>query len=114
MNFKLDKSFAEEMDTNDALASYRSQFHIPKDKNGNNVIYLCGNSLGLQPKSVRNFVEQELKDWESLGVEGHFQAKTPWMPYHESLAERSCRDELAHGKPSPDARVVLPSDDNAA
>ncbi|AOW20283.1 kynureninase [Urechidicola croceus] len=78
---------AQFLDKNDELASYRELFHIPKDKNGNNWIYLCGNSLGLQPKSVKKYINQELEDWKNLGVEGHFEAKKPWMPYHEFLTE---------------------------
>jgi len=79
------------MDANDPLAKYRERFFIPKGKDGEDCIYLCGNSLGLQPKSVRAYVEQELKDWEMLGVEGHFHAKHPWMPYHELLTEQTAR-----------------------
>lgn len=90
------------MDRSDPLNSYRARFHIPKNKNGNDVTYLCGNSLGLQPKSARAFVEQELKDWENLGVEGHFHAKHPWMPYHELLTESTAR--LVGAKP---AEVVV-------
>jgi kynureninase len=48
---------------------------------------LCGNSLGLQPKITRKYLDQELNDWASLGVEGHFHAKNPWLPYHEYLTE---------------------------
>ena len=75
------------MDELDPLASYRDKFHLPKQKNGEPYVYLCGNSLGLQPKNVRAYVEQELLDWETLGVEGHFHAKHPWMPYHEFLTD---------------------------
>lgn len=76
---------ATELDQEDPLSSYRNQFHIPGNGQGENLIYFCGNSLGLQPKSVRSFIEQELSDWEHLGVEGHTHAKNPWMPYHEML-----------------------------
>ena len=82
------ESFALETDSKDPLASYRNLFHFPKDAKGNPVLYFCGNSLGLQPKSVRSFLEQELKDWENHGVEGHFHAKYPWMAYHEFLTEK--------------------------
>ena len=87
LSFKNGLAFAQEMDAQDPLASYRERFYLPFQKNGDPYIYLCGNSLGLQPKSVRAFVEQELLDWEKLGVEGHFHAKNPWMPYHEFLTE---------------------------
>ncbi len=79
------------MDAQDPLATYRTKFYIPKEKNGEDCIYFCGNSLGLQPKTVRAYVEQELKDWELLGVEGHFHAKHPWMPYHEFLTTQTAR-----------------------
>jgi kynureninase len=82
---------AVELDANDALATYREQFHIPSGPAGQECIYLCGNSLGLQPKTARAYVEQELHDWATLGVEGHFHAKYPWLPYHELLAEQTAR-----------------------
>jgi len=77
--------FAEEVDQNDPMRRFRSKFHLPIKKNGEPYVYLCGNSLGLQPRSTREAIEQELKDWENYGVEGHFHAKNPWMPYHEFL-----------------------------
>src|ERR1700678_2092855 len=75
----------------DPLAAYRDRFHIPKTSAGSDCVYLCGHSLGLQPKSARAYIEQELQDWERLGVEGHFHAKSPWMPYHEILAAPTAR-----------------------
>tara|TARA_R110002012_G_scaffold321969_1_gene552914 strand:- start:44501 stop:45796 length:1296 start_codon:yes stop_codon:yes gene_type:complete len=86
-NYKTGIEFAKELDQNDPLASYREQFHIPKDKHGNALIYLCGNSLGLQPKTTKNYINQELEDWANLGVEGHTEAKNPWLSYHEFLTE---------------------------
>ena len=87
MKQKNSLEYAQQLDANDALSHYRNQFHIPKDSNGKEWVYLCGNSLGLQPKSTKSYINQELKDWENFGVEGHFEAKNPWMPYHESLTE---------------------------
>jgi len=87
MKFKNTFSFASNLDVNDKLKNYRSQFYIPLQKNGTEHIYLCGNSLGLQPKITRKYLDQELNDWASLGVEGHFHAKNPWLPYHEYLTE---------------------------
>ncbi|WP_347924586.1 kynureninase [Pontimicrobium sp. SW4] len=84
-NYKLGLEYAKQQDQNDSLASYRNQFHVPKDKEGNNWLYFTGNSLGLQPKSTKKYINQELEDWANLGVEGHFEAKNPWMPYHEYL-----------------------------
>ncbi|MEW4924343.1 kynureninase [Algibacter sp. 2305UL17-15] len=83
--YQLGLEFAKEQDKNDPLAVYRNQFHIPKDKNGNDLIYMTGNSLGLQPKQTKAYVNQELEDWANLGVEGHFEAKNPWLGYHEFL-----------------------------
>ena len=77
--------FAKELDKNDPLKEYRQLFHIPQ-MDGKDVIYLCGNSLGLQPKSVRAHIETELKDWETLGVEGHFHGTNPWLSYHKMFA----------------------------
>jgi kynureninase len=65
---------------------FRGQFHIPK-VNGKDSIYLCGNSLGLQPKKTKEYVNAELEDWASLGVEGHLHARHPWLPYHEFLTK---------------------------
>lgn len=78
---------AKKYDAEDALAKWRREFYVPKTKDGNDSIYLCGNSLGLQPRRVADAVNQELTDWQNLGVEGHFHAKNPWMPYHEFLTE---------------------------
>jgi len=79
--------FALNLDRNDPLAKYRTAFHIPQDEHGNDWLYFTGNSLGLQPKTTKSAIEQELEDWANLGVEGHFEAKNPWMPYHEYLTE---------------------------
>jgi len=79
--------FAKQQDQLDELSNYRNQFHIPKDNNGNELIYFTGNSLGLQSKSTKDYINQELEDWANLGVEGHTEAKNPWLPYHEFLTE---------------------------
>lgn len=86
-NYTLGRDFAQQLDKEDQLAHYRNQFHIPKDKNGDDLIYLCGNSLGLQPKATKDYINQELEDWANLGVEGHTEGKNPWLPYHEFLTE---------------------------
>ena len=86
MKYEADASYVRRLDSEDNLARFRKQFHIPKTKSGGDCIYLCGNSLGLQPKGVESAVRQELDDWKTLGVEGHFHARHPWMPYHEPLA----------------------------
>lgn len=88
IKFQNSESYAVEMDSQDALKNFRTKFYLPKQENGIDGLYFTGNSLGLQPKTVRQFIEQELKDWETFGVEGHFHAKNPWMPYHEFLTEQ--------------------------
>ena len=74
-NFESNESFALKVDEHDPLKHFREKFYIPKQANGEDVLYFTGNSLGLQPKTARDYVEQELKDWETLGVEGHLAAK---------------------------------------
>jgi kynureninase len=87
LNYKLGLDFALEQDQKDELSDYRNQFHIPKDKQGKDLIYMTGNSLGLQPKTTKKYINQELEDWANLGVEGHTEAKNPWLKYHEFLTK---------------------------
>ncbi len=87
MIFENSVDFAKKMDANDSLASYRDRFHFPTFTE-NEVVYFTGNSLGLQPKSVKKYIEQELSDWAKFGVEGHFLAKRPWFSYHEFCTEK--------------------------
>src|ERR1039457_4344719 len=79
------------------VSGYRDRFHIPETADGSDCVYLCGHSLGLQPKSVRSYIEQELKDWELLGVDGHFRARHPWVQYNKLLTEQTAR--LVGAKP---------------
>ena len=81
-------AFAKAQDNQDPLSHFRDRFYLPVDKEDEPLVYMCGNSLGCQPRSVALYLEQELNDWANLGVEGHFDAKNPWMPYHESLANQ--------------------------
>lgn len=97
-NFEASAAFAADMDTSDPLRAFRERFHIPRQASGGEVIYFTGNSLGLQPKTARGYVEQELDDWETLGVEGHLHAKNPWLPYHEFLTGPMAR--VIGAKPS--------------
>jgi len=91
MNYQTTLEYAKAEDANDQLAYLRNQFHIPKDKNGNNWLYFTGNSLGLQPKNTQKYIQQELDDWANYGVEGHFEAKNPWLSYHEFLTENMAK-----------------------
>lgn len=87
MQFENSSVFAKKKDDQDILKHFREKFLFPRH-NGRDVLYFCGNSLGLQPKTTKAAIEQELADWASYGVEGHFHAKTPWFPYHEYLREQ--------------------------
>jgi kynureninase len=82
MIFKPTLGFAKALDRVDPLKSFRRKFLLPKI-NGNTVIYLCGNSLGLQPVNSNKYVSEELEDWGSLGVTGHFDSRRPWLYYHK-------------------------------
>lgn len=79
--FKTTPEYAVELDAKDTLRTYREQFYFPQHEGGN-VLYFCGNSLGLQPKSTRAYLEKELLHWEKEGVEGHFRGDMPWKDYH--------------------------------
>lgn len=83
--------YAQNLDKNDELREYRNRFHFPLDSHGDKKLYFTGNSLGLQPKSTREYINQELDDWAKYGVDGHFEAKNPWMPYHEIVTEKLAR-----------------------
>jgi kynureninase len=82
MKFENTLHFAKALDKNDSLREFRKEFHIPKVK-GKTAIYFTGNSLGLQPKKTKAFVNEELEDWAALGVEGHEHSRRPWLYYHK-------------------------------
>jgi len=94
--FQPGEDFALAMDERDPLKEFRGRFWYPKAA-GADCVYLCGHSLGLQPKTAAAYIAQELKDWAELGVEGHFRATNPWVPYHRLLAEQTA--ELLGAKP---------------
>lgn len=96
-SYRKDLDFARRMDRQDPLARFRDQFHIPCMADGEEEIYLCGNSLGLQPKCAADYVTAELDKWRRLGVKGHFEGEFPWLPYHEFLAEAMA--EIVGGEP---------------
>ncbi|MFQ5589790.1 MAG: kynureninase [Phycisphaerae bacterium] len=89
--YQPDEAFALSLDADDALQTYRQRFHIPEGPDHRQVIYFCGNSLGLQPTSVRDVIDQELNDWAGLGVDAHFDGNTPWYSYHEIFRDSGAR-----------------------
>lgn len=87
MTYQNTLEFAKQADQQDPLAQFRERFLIPQ-MNGKDTVYFTGNSLGLQPKTTRAYIQQELDDWAAYGVEGHFHAKNPWFSYHEIFPEK--------------------------
>ena len=90
MNKEFSIDHAKNLDSNDPLAYLREQFNIPQFK-GQDAIYFTGNSLGLQHKNFDKYLNVELEDWRNKGVDGHFDAKTPWFSYHKSLAKDTAK-----------------------
>jgi kynureninase len=94
--FENSLSFAQKMDEQDVLKSFRNKFHFP-NFHEKTVRYFTGNSLGLQPKTAATYIQEELNDWAKYGVEGHFMAKRPWFSYHENLTEMAA--DIVGAKP---------------
>jgi kynureninase len=86
MNFQNTREFAKQLDENDELAHYKNEFYFPQH-NGKDVIYFTGNSLGLQPKITKSYVDEIMNDWANMAVEGHFYSDKPWWDYHERFCE---------------------------
>lgn len=86
MNFTNSLDFALQMDAQDPLAKHKSEFIFPK-MNDKPVIYFTGNSLGLQPKTAKTYVDEIMDNWATLAVEGHFHGSKPWWDYQERFAE---------------------------
>lgn len=84
MNYQNDLVFAAQQDEQDPLKNFRSRFLIPQH-NGQDAVYLCGNSLGLQPASAWQYLTDQLNTWKNLAVEGWFQGDDPWLDYHKQL-----------------------------
>ena len=82
--FNISHDFAIQADKEDALAHYKKQFHFPK-MNGKDVIYFCGNSLGLQPVNVEAAIQTELQSWRDLAVGGYFGGTNPWLYYQDYM-----------------------------
>lgn len=96
--FQPGPEFAAAMDARDPLLQFRERFCLPVTKDGKECTYLCGHSLGLQPKTADEYIAQELREWAQRGVEAHFHSRNPWMPYHRLLTQTTAT--LAGAKPS--------------
>ena len=97
MTYQNSLQFAQQLDQEDELKAFKNLFHLPVHK-GTQQIYLCGNSLGLQPKSVRQVIDNELDKWQNLGVEGWFEGEDNWINYLQHLKEPLAR--IVGAKPS--------------
>ncbi|MCF8328735.1 MAG: kynureninase [Crocinitomicaceae bacterium] len=96
MFFESTLEFAKSLDRRDPLRSFREEFLFP-DFHEKNLLYFTGNSLGLQPKNAKNYILEELEDWQKYGVEGHFISRRPWYSYHENLTDMMA--EIVGAKP---------------
>lgn len=96
MKYENSLEFAQKMDQEDSLSHWRQEFHFPQ-VNGQDAYYFTGNSLGLQPKRTRAFIEEEMKKWETYGVEGHFKPEKPWLKFHEQ--SKSALAKIVGAKP---------------
>jgi kynureninase len=90
LSYQATLDYARSLDQMDTLFPFRERFHFPQHE-GKDTVYFCGNSLGLQPKSVQYLMQAELEDWAKYGVEGHFMARNPWFSYHKLFTERLTR-----------------------
>jgi kynureninase len=90
ISYELSPAFAESMDRHDALATVRKSFIFPQH-DARDVVYMTGNSLGLQPRSAAKYLEEALDGWAKFGVEGHVDGKRPWLPYHEFFTKSLSR-----------------------
>jgi len=84
MQYQNTLAFARQLDEQDPLKAFRNKFLIPQH-NGRDTIYLCGNSLGLQPVAAKDYLNDQLTNWQQLGVEGWFEGNDPWLSYHKKL-----------------------------
>jgi kynureninase len=82
---------ATRLDQQDPLSAFQDQFLFPQlkltDGPAQKVVYLVGNSLGLQPKNAKDYIDEVLNSWATLGVEGHFTPPTPYLTYHRLVAD---------------------------
>ena len=98
---RLDREHAQALDAADPLAAWHDRFVLPRDaRDGRELVYLCGHSLGAQPVLATEYVEEVMRDWRSLGVEGHFDAPASVdVSYHERLAQPLARTRRRRRRP---------------
>src|SRR5476649_170185 len=84
MEYQNSITFANQLDEQDPLKGFRSQFLVPQH-NGKDAIYFCGNSLGLQPVTAKQYIDAQLNNWKELAIESFFAGDTPWLDYHKDM-----------------------------
>ena len=84
VSFNASPDFAAQADAADELVPFKQQFHFPT-LNGKDVIYFCGNSLGLQPRNVEAAIQTELTSWKEIAIGGYFGGTNPWLYYQDYL-----------------------------
>ncbi len=94
--FEAKREFARSLDEADALKAFRDRFYFPEGENGQSKRYFCGNSLGLQPRSVADYLQTELEDWRKMAVDAHFHGQNPWFHYHKFFTKSLSRLTGAH------------------
>ncbi|KAI9828972.1 MAG: hypothetical protein M1819_006471 [Sarea resinae] len=104
------KDYAEKLDAADPLTRLREEFLIPskadllsqrlptsalKERKADSepCVYLCGNSLGLQPRRTSERLKTHLETWATKGAYGHFKQiedspLPPWVDIDDAAAEK--------------------------
>ena len=91
MNIPKSLAEAKQLDAADPLRKFRGEFVFPESRHGHEPLYFAGHSLGLMPKNAPAYVQEEMQSWGKYGVEGHFEGKNPWLPYHENITASFAR-----------------------
>ena len=81
IKYESNSDFCKKLDADDEIRDVKKLFNMPL----NNPIYLCGHSLGLQPKQTKIYINNVIEDWSKHGVKGHMEGKSPWFDYHTLL-----------------------------
>jgi kynureninase len=78
--------FARRLDSADPLAEFRTRFELPGAE-GEQAVYLAGNSLGPLPAAAREALEREVDRWAARGVDGWFEEPFPWYGLDDRFLE---------------------------
>lgn len=84
MEHQYSLEYAQQLDSQDPLHSFRERFYAPYLR-GKRATYFLGNSLGLQPKNTQDEILKIMESWANFGVEGFFLGNDPWLNYHKHI-----------------------------